>query len=106
MTAGTQIRDRVAHRQGRALALLSALAVLAGSIAAQAAPQPPASLKDRRAGALEALSACRAVSDPAARLACSPGRDSRSRRHGRRRRLCRRRAARRRVDIPHARCEW
>jgi hypothetical protein len=70
MTAGTQIRDRVAHRQGRALALLSALAVLAGSIAAQAAPQPPASLKDRRAGALEALSACRAVSDPAARLAC------------------------------------
>ena len=70
MTSGTQIRDRGALLQARALPLLPALAVLAVSMAAQAAPKPPASLNDRRAGALEALSACRAVSDPAARLAC------------------------------------
>ena len=70
MTSGTQIRDRGALWQARALPLLPALAVLAVTMAAQAAPKPPASLNDRRAGALEALSACRAVSDPAARLAC------------------------------------
>ena len=70
MTSGTQIRDRGALWQARALPLLPALAVLAVSMAAQAAPKPPASLNDRRAGALEALSACRTVSDPAARLAC------------------------------------
>jgi len=70
MTAGTQIRDRVAHRQALALALLPALALLAVSMAAQAAPKPPASLSDRRAGALEALSACRRITEPAARLAC------------------------------------
>jgi hypothetical protein len=54
----------------QALARFPALAFLAAAMAAQAAPQPPASLKDRRAGALEALSACRAVTDPAVRLAC------------------------------------
>jgi hypothetical protein len=70
MTSGTQIRDRGALWQARTLPLLPALAVLAVTMAAQAAPKPPASLNDRRAGALEALSACRAVSDPAARLAC------------------------------------
>ena len=70
MTSGTQIRGRGARWQGRTLAILPALAILAVSMAAQAAPQPAASLKDRRAGALDALSACRAVSDPAARLTC------------------------------------
>ena len=70
MTSGTQIRDRGALWQARTLPLLPALAVLAVSMAAQAAPKPLANLNDRRAGALEALSACRAVSDPAARLAC------------------------------------
>jgi hypothetical protein len=70
MTAGTQIRDRGAHRQALALALLPALAILAVSMATQAAPKPPANPSDRRAGALEALSACRAITEPAARLAC------------------------------------
>ena len=70
MTSGTQIRGRSARGQGRALALVSSLAVLAVSMAAQAAPKLPASPSDGRAGAVEALSACRAVSDPAARLAC------------------------------------
>ena len=70
MTSGTQIRDRGALWLALTLPLLPALAVLAVSMAAQAAPKPPANLNDRRAGALEALSACRAVSDPAARLAC------------------------------------
>lgn len=47
-----------------------ALAVLATALAAQAAPPAPPGLADRRAGALEALSACRPLTDPAARLAC------------------------------------
>lgn len=70
MISGTQIREHGARQQARALALLPALAILAVSMATQAAPKTPASLSDRRAGALEALSACRAVSEPAARLAC------------------------------------
>ncbi|WP_397393427.1 hypothetical protein [Phenylobacterium sp.] len=70
MISGTKIREHGARRQARALALLPALAILVMSMATQAAPNPPASLSDRRADTLEALSACRAVSDPAARLAC------------------------------------
>ena len=74
MTPGTKIRDRGARRQApalaAALALWPALALLAGSMAAHAAPQPPAGLADRRAGALDALSACRSITESAARLAC------------------------------------
>jgi hypothetical protein len=70
MNSGTQIRDLGARRQAWALALLPALALLAVSMDTQAAPKPPANPSDRRAGALEALSACRSVTDPAARLAC------------------------------------
>lgn len=51
---------------------LGAAAGLGLALAASAVASAPApsTLTDRRAGALEALSACRPLSDPAARLAC------------------------------------